>query len=189
LVVRTEFGADVLEACCADKHAGKTQFRLLSAPPDGEAALRLNLTQVSECLDQVRNFSPCWIVDLPRQLDRHLVTMLDRCSAVLIVFEPTLTGLGAARRWLRVVDGLGYARQKINLVINRSGSKLKMTEQEISLLLEGMNVFKLPNAFSLAEEAAAEGIPAAAKAPKSAYARAIDELANKLMASAAEAQQ
>src|SRR5439155_16567829 len=155
-------------------------FKLLTPPTNGDAALRLTLTEIAGCLESIRKFSNSWVIDLPRHLDRHLVTLIDRCTAMLIVFEPTLAGVGAARRWLRTLDQLDYPQERIFLVINRSGSKLRTTENEISNLLSEFKVFHVPNAFDLAQSCTTDGVPAVTSQPRSSYAGAIRKMSAEL---------
>jgi pilus assembly protein CpaE len=180
LLARKEFSADILDAC-SNTIDGAANLKLLTAPTSGQGGLQTTLSQVAECLDSVRKFSGSWVVDLPKYLDRHLVTMVDRCNVMLIVFEPTIAGVAAARRWLRLLADLEYPEERTLLVINRSGSKLRIAEKEITTALSNMAVFKIPNAYEMAEECTAIAAPVVVKFPGSAYSRAIKGLAKQIV--------
>jgi pilus assembly protein CpaE len=185
LLARKELTADIVDACC-NRITDLPNVKLLTAPTNGQAGLQANLSQVAESLDSMRKFSGSWVLDLPKYLDRHMVTLLDRCSVILIVLEPTLAGAAAARRWLRLLEDLDYPKERTLLVINRSGSKLRTAENEITTALSSMSVVKIPNAYEMAEECTAMAAPVVVKFPKSAYARAIKGLAKQIAAMVSE---
>jgi pilus assembly protein CpaE len=179
LLAKQEFNSEMLDACCNNVPTADS-LKVLSVPPNVQTGLHSNLSQVAECLDSVRGLSKSWVVDLPRYLDKHLVEMIDRCSLILVVFEPTIAGVGAARRWLRLLDELEYKQERVQLVINRSGSKLRTVEKEVCNAFNNMTVFKIPNAYEMAEVCTVEGAPAVTKFPSSAYARAIKGMAKQI---------
>jgi pilus assembly protein CpaE len=170
----------LLTACCIPI-SSTLPCRLLSPPAQGQAALQVDLTRVGECLDSVRKYSACWVIDLPHHLDRHLVSVLDRCDTIVLVFEPTLTCLAALRRWLKVALDLGYPEGRIILAMNRSGSSIHAVEQEAAGVLTGRALFKLPNAFKLSQTSTAEGLPAMLRKSGDPYCKAIRTLASAII--------
>jgi pilus assembly protein CpaE len=186
LLGKNEPTADIVDACC-NEIEGVPHLKLLSVPTVGQGGLQINLSQIAESLDGVRKFSRSWVIDLPRYLDKHLVTLIDRCGTMLIVFEPTLAGIAAARRWLRLLEELGYPHERTILVVNRAGSKPRITEQEITAALKDLQVCKIPNAYEMAEECTALGAPVVVKYPGSAYSKAIKGLAKQIISAVGHA--
>jgi pilus assembly protein CpaE len=170
----------LFQACRLEILADSRSLGVLLPPSDGEAATKSNLTQLADCLDQVRYFSDLFVVDVPRHLDRHLVTLLDQCAQIVLVFEATISGVAACQRWLQIFRELGYERERIALVVNRSGSKYKVVEEQLGTCFAGMSSWKIPNASSLNWDSSNHGIPIVLSHAGSSYARAITKLSGDL---------
>jgi pilus assembly protein CpaE len=172
----------LFQACRLEILADSRSLGVLLPPSDGEAATKSNLTQLADCLDQVRYFNDLFVVDVPRHLDRHLVTLLDQCAQIVIVLvlEATISGVAACQRWLQIFSELGYERERILLVVNRSGSKYKVVEEQLGTCFAGVSSWKIPNASSLNWESSNHGIPIVLSHAGSSYARAITNLSGDL---------
>lgn len=168
--------ASVLDTCTVALHESAFYCRLLAPPRTGEGALRTNLTDVTFLLEQLNAASPCWVIDLPRHLDKHLVTLMDLCDQILLVFEPSLAAFNSAQRWSAVFDQLSYDRRKIFPVINRSGGRTKVVEEQFNKVLGNDEFCRIPNAYALVEKCAAAGEPVLVKHAKEPYAQAIKQL-------------
>jgi pilus assembly protein CpaE len=170
----------IFEACCTPVTGAGASPTLLTPPLDGDAGVRVTLSQVAECLDNIRRHSKYWVIDLPTHLDRHLVTLMDRCDVVLLILEPTLASAMSAGRWLRVFQDLGYPPQKLLTVVNRSGGKFKDVENQLRQHIDYENTYKLPNAYEILEKACTHGEPVVVMNPKAAYSMAMTGLASSL---------
>jgi pilus assembly protein CpaE len=168
---------EMLAACCASLD-GRDRSFLLSGPMTGEAALKTDLSSLWRCLETIRNYSEYWVIDLPRNIDEHLVKMLDECNLILIVFEATTTSVVGARRWLQVFRDLGYDTNNLLFILSRAGSKEKLLlEGELDELMSDCRLMRVPNAFRLCQEAAIQSMPAYLVASKNAYVTAMKEVA------------
>ncbi|MBS1990329.1 MAG: P-loop NTPase [Cyanobacteria bacterium SZAS LIN-3] len=165
------------QACRLEVADCSDNLGALLPPSEGDAGVESNLTELTRCLEQVRYFDELFVVDMPRHLDRHLVTLLDKCAVIVLVFEATISGVAACRRWMQIFTELGYGKERIMLVVNRAGSKYKVVEDELGTCFAGMTTWKIPNASSLAQSSANQGIPVVVKHANSPYSKAINELA------------
>lgn len=165
-------------ACRYEVRGGRSSLGLISGPLNGEAGLRTNLSKAAACLRQMRIMSRFWVIDLPKHLDKHLVTMLDACSAVAVVVESNLTSMAAAKRWLEYLNDLGFTKERVVIVVNRAGGKFKHLEREMEAV--GHQLHKIPNDFAAAEECAISGEPIVFRHPRKPYARSITKLAEAL---------
>ncbi len=152
------------------------QFRLFSPPLDANLALQVSLGEVVRLLSLFKELPGTCIVDLPRSVNLDLVSMLDLCDCIVLVLEPTVTALAAARRWFDVFQDLGLANDRFVAVLNRSGGKLKEIEKQLSSELNGVSMLRLPNAYEACESASIEGVPVVVKYPRSPFSKAIDEI-------------
>jgi pilus assembly protein CpaE len=153
---------------------------LLSPALNGEAVLKSNLSELSKCLNAIRAHSQCLVVDLPKSLDRHLLAVLDGLDAIVLVFDATVTGISGARRWLNTFFDLGYDHNKVCLVLNRSGSKAKLFEQELDQVVPKSSVYRIPNDFDLCQASIVKAVPACLMSPRSKYVKANTEITDYL---------
>ena len=96
------------------------------------------------------------------------------------MFEPTLQSVAAAKRWLKVFVELGYSPEKLQLLLNRAGAKTGGIENDVSTLLAGKEIFKIPNAFQLSDECCLTGQAALLKSPHDKFSMAIMAFARTL---------
>lgn len=183
---KTAPDADVLQTCTTSIHEAAPHCRLLTPPRSGEAGLHTNLTIVSDYLSHLRKDSPCWTIDLPKHLDRHLVTMLDMCDQIVLVFEPTLIAVNSVKRWLTVFDELGYDRRKVCLVLNRSGGRMKGVEDQLDKVFADAKISRIPNAYGLVEKCSTAGEPVLARHAREPYSQAIEAIAQRVARGALE---
>jgi CO dehydrogenase nickel-insertion accessory protein CooC1 len=150
----------------------------LSGALTGEAALKTDLSSVWECLASIRAYSEYWIIDLPRNIDQHLVKMLDGCNLILVVLEATTTCVIDARRWQRIFGDLGYDTNNLLFILNRAGSREKMLlEEELDELMSDCRLMRVPNAFRLCQQAAIKSMPAYLVANKNEYVISMKKIA------------
>jgi pilus assembly protein CpaE len=169
----------VFDACSAVV-PGTNGLRIVSAPLDGTAASTTNLSRLAACLPGISAYANGLVIDLPKNLDRHLVTTVDACDIILLVIEANVASIAAAKRWSGFFDQLGYPSEKLCLVANRCGGKLQFIEQQLFKSFDGSTIFSLPNAFSLIETSAIEGVPMVVKHPKEKYSKSMKLLAGQL---------
>jgi len=170
-----EVDRKLFEACTVD--IGSANFKLLSPPLNGEAALQTDLSELSRCLDSIRPYSGAWVVDLPQHLDRHLVTLLDQCARVVLVFEATVPGVASCQRWLKIFRELGYEKDRVICLLNRSGSKFKGVEDQLEETFFEQPIFRLPNCSLAIWDCVNKAVPLIVDNPSHAYSRAIVRLA------------
>jgi MinD-like ATPase involved in chromosome partitioning or flagellar assembly len=160
--------------CCRAAVSGCPNLFLLSPPMSGEAILSFDLSQLSECLAQIRHHSEAWVLDVPRHLDESLISLLDLCDCLVLVTDLSATSLSASRRWISVFKDLKYSNFVVAL--NRADAKSATGETYAHQLLSSDKVISLPNCFGLMQTALAKATPAYMIAPRSQYAKAVRKL-------------
>jgi pilus assembly protein CpaE len=172
---------NMLEACTTAVSDALPACRLLSPPLDGGAGVSTHLSELSECLGTMREHSSYWVIDLPKHLDRHLVTLMDRCDRIVLVFEATLPSLTAARRWIKVLQELDYPTERVVFTLNRTGGKVKLVEQQLESIAPFGELHRVPNAYELCEKSVARCEPALVTQPRAPYSVAMIKLADDLI--------
>jgi pilus assembly protein CpaE len=179
LLYRTpDIDEHLFSACAREATDLDAKLKLLSPPLNGEAALKADLTQLAQCITLLGSYTNCWVVDLPKHLDRHLVTFLDASTKIVLVLEATVSSLAACNRWLATFRELDYPTERIICVVNRSGSKYnKAIETQLGGAFGEIVSHQIPNAAQIMWESTANGAPPVLAYPSSPYARAIKNLA------------
>jgi pilus assembly protein CpaE len=170
----------MFEACCLTPVAALPEMRLLSAPLHGQAAIASSLSDLSKLVNQAQSYSPTWVIDLPRHIDKHFVTLTDACDTLVLVFEASLSCAATVRRWLAIFNELGYSDDRIVCVLNRAGGKYSAVERELDRCLGDREIMRIPNASAALWECASTGVPAVVASPRSPYTAAVQQLADRL---------
>lgn len=166
----------IFQACSLTVSDSNGRCSLMSPPASGEASSQSTLTRMAESMPAFFKHSDFLIFDLPKNLDRHLVNLLDKLDLILLVFEGTVSSVAAAKRWQKIFFELGYPAEKVLLVLNRAGSKTLAVEKDLEQLLKSESIHKVPNAFRLGQECCNSGKPALLKNPQDKYSVAVLEL-------------
>lgn len=120
------------------------------------------------------------LLDMARTMDPAAVKALDLAERIHVVTGQTLPALQDARRIIGVFEGLGYSREKIQLVLNRytKGSQIPLGE------VERATGYKVTRVLPASDEAVLasinQGIPLAKLAARDPVARALNEWAQAL---------
>lgn len=177
---RERLDEKVLQACCEtiDIPEGKLDF--ISPPLDLEEALAMDLRGLADCLPALRRHAGYVVLDLPRQLDSAFMSLSDQCDFIVMVLEPSLTGILAGKRWLSALLDLGITAERIGLAVNRSGGRMKHLEAEIKSTLTVGTRWRLPSAFASLEESCLAGEPALVRLPRDGYSKAVRVIARDL---------
>lgn len=175
-----EMNPQIFDACRYSVKGTVKSLGIISPPLTGEAGVKSNLSMLSDCLKEIVSYSGLWVLDLPRALDRHLVSMLDTCTVIVVVVEPNLASIAAAKRWLTHFDDLGYHKSRVIIAVNRSGGKLRHIEDRIGAAFQEHEIVKVPNVYALAEECSVSGEPIVLKKPRDPYAKAMSALVKRV---------
>ena len=98
--------------------------RVLLAPPTPEMAELVTPHAVRRILDVLRARSDLVIVDCAAAFSDSTLAVLDVADVILTVLTLEITSIKNMRLFLEVAEQLGYAEDKIELVLNRADSAL-----------------------------------------------------------------
>jgi len=181
LAARPGLDGNIIAACgepvALDGKAGGKQFRLFSPPLESNLALQIAGGELASLLGTIKQFPGTLVVDLPRAISRELVIMLDLCDQIVLVVEPTVASLSAARRWIEIFADLNLPPERLLTVLSRAGGKHNEIEKQLSQELNGFPLLPLANAYDACESASIEGVPAVVKYPRHLYSKGVFALA------------
>lgn len=174
---RNRLDDKILSACLEILDYEDSRLQVISPSLDLEKGLSTNLGAIPECLDKIKEFTDLVLIDLPKQLDQNLLSLLDSCDKILLVTEPTISSVSGAKRWLSVFSDLDYSINDLGLVFNRTAKKMKHLEEEASKSLGIKTNWQIPSSYNALEQSCLTGIPLAIGQPKDPCAKAIKKMA------------
>ncbi|HXI45913.1 MAG TPA: response regulator [Candidatus Acidoferrales bacterium] len=98
--------------------------RVLLAPPKPEQAELIGPSSVRKVLQRLRQDHDLVIVDCPATFNEPTIAVLDESDLILTLLTLEITSVKNMRLFLEVAEQLGYAKDKIRLVLNRADSTL-----------------------------------------------------------------
>ena len=162
LLVRTNHGVHVLCSPLAPDEAGN-----------------IDSSRVGLLLRRLAALHQFVIVDTPVGLNELTAAALDSAELALLVTTPELPSLRRTHACLRLLQGLEFPPNKLQLVLNRVASKTRITTADaIEVLGQPVN-WRISNDYA-AMRAAAVGHPVVLAQPKTRLAKDIRSIARQL---------
>jgi len=156
-------------------------FSALAAPEHPAEAADIRPGSVEVLLQLARSHFDHVLLDVPRTLDPVTLACLDGADQIYPVLQQSVASLRHARRMLEVFAKLNYPPEKVRPILNRTTRGAPLTREDSERAL-GRAVFaSLPNDWSSATQACNQGVPLAVQASGSALARALRELALRIL--------
>jgi MinD-like ATPase involved in chromosome partitioning or flagellar assembly len=103
----------------------------LLAPVSPGDADKVPPALVGELLGVLRGMVDYVVVDTPAGFNEHVLTALDASSHHVLVTTPDVPTLKNLRLTLDMLDLLAYPREIRSVVLNRSGAKVGLTQQDV----------------------------------------------------------
>jgi pilus assembly protein CpaE len=146
-----------------------------NAPEDAEL---VTVPLVQHGLDRLRAATDYVLVDTPSTFSQNVLATLDASDGVIVITEPHVASLEAAKDWLEVLDKLSYPRERSLLVLNRTTQSGLETDQVARFFNRRPEVV-VPFT-PVFDEAADRGRPLVVLRPDNAAAKVMRDLAAQL---------
>jgi pilus assembly protein CpaE len=141
--------------------------------------------QIASVLDIMHSTFDLVVVDAPHVFNEITLEIFDRSSTILLMAEPSIPSVRAARRSLEIFQKLNYlvSPDRVRLVVNRRGEQSAISIAQIEETL-GMAVFgSISNDYASVSMAINVGKPLCGDHTDSRAGRDINALARKLVPS------
>lgn len=156
-------------------------YAVLAAPDDPAYASEVKPEHIEVLLGLAVKYYDFVIVDASRTLDAVTLKALDRADTIFPVLQLTLPFMRDASRLLALFRALGYAKDKIRVLVNRHEKGGDITLDDIKRSF-GVEAFKtIPNSYQAVASAVNQGRAIASFARGNPVAKAIQELAQSLV--------
>jgi pilus assembly protein CpaE len=124
-ITEPDLDAELLKRLMVPHRSG---IELLLAPPNPEQAdivverQRTHPAALTNVLGLLRKAYDYTIVDTGRTIDDFTLQLFDEADAIFVIMTADLSCLKNVRLVLETMDSLGFARDKVQLVLNRSNA-------------------------------------------------------------------
>ena len=120
---------------------------------------------------------PVILIDGGNFLQENTITYMDASDRVVLIMNPNLASIRDVRQFMEVAKTLLYSPEKIMLVLNNTGHKADIRQEEIEKILKHKITHSIPGDDNLAISSINEGIPVILKNPRNPISVAIKNLA------------
>ncbi|HET7456666.1 MAG TPA: P-loop NTPase [Gemmatimonadaceae bacterium] len=153
---------------------------VLPASDNEEAAEVLDGAATTSLVDQLRSQFAYTVIDCEHHMSERTLAVLDGVDRILLVTQLNVSALRSAQRTLSLFQRLGYADDKVHVVVNRYQSGDIVTIPDAQQVLKREIYFKLPNDYQTAAGALTKGVPVAEHDPESHLAWGYSSLASRI---------
>jgi len=156
------------------------EFSVVAAPLNLEEAYNISTQAVSAFISSLRNTYDYIVLDTTAAFSDLNLAVMDLSTIITFVgivdFIPTIKNMKVGYDTMR---SIGYEKNKIRFVLNRSNSKTHIELQDVEQLLEESFYHVLPNNFSTAIESIHKGIPLVVDSERTTLGRSMQDLVAK----------
>jgi pilus assembly protein CpaE len=161
--------------------------KILLAPPDAQSGEQVTPEHITRILQHMQSMFDVIVIDTRPSFDETTLSLLDNADRILLMLTLELTAIKGAKQYLELADLLGYASDKISLVLNRATVAAGIPVADVGASLKGEIVAKLPDDPMLVLRAINEGVPFMQSTPGHPMSIEIARLASSLMRDGEEA--
>ncbi len=155
-------------------------FGVLAAPEDAERSVEIKPEHIDALVKLAKAQYDFVIMDIGRTLSATSVKALDHADMIFVVLQETLPFIRDSKRLIHTLQSLGYAKDKIYLILNRyeKGGDILLEDVEETL---GMKVFKtVPNSYEAVSESVNQGVPIMKIDKRNSVTKVLEEVAKNL---------
>lgn len=159
---------------------------VLAAPTEPAFADQITRPDLMRIIDVLRTMCSVVVVDTSATFGDLTLALLHDSDDVLLVAGLDVTSLKNVRLGLQTMGVLGVPFSRMRFVLNRANTKVGLSVAEAERLLELKADVALPSDI-LVPQSVNRGVPAVLGAPRSKFAKSIENLAAQLLAAPAPA--
>jgi len=143
------------------------------APGDAD---KVPAAVVGELLRVLRGMYDHVVIDTPAQFSEHVLVALDASDQHILLTTPDVPALKSIRLTLDMLDLLSYEREGRAVVLNRAGSKVGLTLEDVERVVRSPVDARVPSSRDV-PASTNRGVPIVAGQPKHAVSAAVRRFA------------
>ena len=160
-------------------------YGILAAPSDPSHASDVKPEHIDAIVKLARRQYDFIVLDVGRSLDPVSIRALDHADTIYPVLQMTLPYIRDGKRLLTVFRNLDYAKDKIELIVNRHDTNSDIRMKDLEEAFDTTTMRTVPNHYDAAAKSVNQGVPVTRLAPDSPLSAALMEMARKLTGEAA----
>lgn len=178
-----DLDADLLRKLMVRHHSG---IELLLAPPSPEAAdivmerQRSDPAALTNVLSLMRRAYDYTLIDMVKTLDDFNLQLFDEADTIFVIMTADLSCLKNVRLVLETMDHLGYERNKVQLVLNRSNAYTGINVRNAESALNRKVDYEIINEYRGAISALNSGEPFMSSRPDGPLGRSVADFVKKI---------
>ena len=119
-------------------------------------------------------------IDAGNFLDENAVTYMDSAFRILLILTPDLASLRDAKKFIDITRTLSYPRDKIAIILNKTGKKSEMRLSEIEKVLKTKILGTIQSSEELMLNCTNEGIPVILKKTRHSISKSFRAIVKEL---------
>lgn len=151
-------------------------IKVLLAPLRPEEAEGISAARVGQVIDLVRDNFDFVVIDTSPSFSEAVLAALDRSDQVYVITTMDVASIKNTRISMQKLRQLGYDNGKVQLVLNRSDSKVLLQPAEVEQAIGGRVSMHIPSD-RIVPRSVNKGVPVVLEMPKSDVAKSITQLA------------
>ncbi len=156
-------------------------FGVLAAPEDPSRATEVKPETIEVLLNLAKTHYDFVILDVGRSLNAISVKALDHADLIFTVIQQTLPFIRDANHELHSLQSLGYAKDKVRLIVNRCEEVGDIRLEDVERTL-GVKVFKtIPNSYLAVSASVNQGVPMMQISAHDPVTKALQAIAQELV--------
>ena len=136
-----------------------TQVRVLLAPSNSQSDESITPEQMRAVLEGLRTQFDYTIVDTATAYDDRTLAVLDVADRVMVLLSQELAAIKNVKQFMELAGPLGYANDKLMLVLNRADPRMNIRAESIEAQLRQRFVAQVGNAQHQMALALNQGVP------------------------------
>jgi pilus assembly protein CpaE len=123
----------------------RSGLQALVAPMEPSAADTIDTALVVHIIDLLRQEFDYVVIDTPPALDDNVLAAFDRSDVVALLATLDIPALKNLKLTLETLDLIGFSRDRLKIVLNRSDSKVGLALAEVEKTLKAPIVAQIPS--------------------------------------------
>lgn len=167
--------------------AHSSGVHLLSRPARAEQSEVITAEHVRTILSSLAAMYSYVVIDTQPSYDERMLAVLDSADVYILVLAPDVAALRNTRHFIDVARIVGYSEHRMCFVLNRADNLAGLTFDDIANALGTRRILQIPSVGAALSRAINEGRPLIEQHPRSAFARTIGTLSERVRLIASDA--
>jgi pilus assembly protein CpaE len=155
--------------------------RMLLSPPTPQEAETVTADHIRASLSVLTQLADYIVIDSRPGFDDSMLSIMDASERMLLMLTMEMTSIKDTTQFLEIASLIGYQKDRIGLVLNRSNNYSGIPTQDIAESLDRKIEYQIPEDVQAALQSVNEGTPLVASNPNHRISQEIRRLASSMI--------